>query len=186
VRRWGRWPARWDRRGGGGGGRGGRGGGGGGGGGVVGCGVADDLLRHQERIGAVPGGDRKNGVVNAQVACLPCPFGPSHRFKAVKAVDIHHPEPHPAVGVKLVDGLLDLLDLRAAQHLRGVGDIAGQPERRCAARGRRQQHPGGQDRKEQAEQAGDAHARQCSDSASGSRTSRRNAFIGLRRADALR
>ena len=53
--------------------------------------------------------------------------------EAVEAVDVDHPEPHPAVGVELVDGLLDIAALRAAQHLRGVGDVAGQPERRRAA-----------------------------------------------------
>ena len=43
-----------------------------------------------------------------------------------------------------------------------IGDVAGQPERWCAACGRRQQDPGGQNREDQAEQAGDAHDRQCS------------------------
>ena len=55
-----------------------------------------------------------------------------------------------------------IAQLRTIQHARVVGDVAGQPERWCAACGGRQQDPGGQDREDQAEQAGDAHDRQCS------------------------
>ncbi len=54
------------------------------------------------------------------------------------------------------------LNSRSAERIRAVGDIAGQPERRRRGRRRRQQNADGQDREQQAEQAGDAHDRQCS------------------------
>ncbi len=116
----------------------------------------------QERVRAIRGGDGQDGVLVVQVAGAPCAFGPVHRALAGEAVDVDHPQPDSPVVVELVDGLLHVASLRTVQHACVVGDVAGQPERWCAACGGRQQDPGGQDREDQAEQAGDAHDRQCS------------------------
>ena len=125
-------------------------------------GVAHDRLWHQECIGAIRGGDGQDGIFVVQVAGAPGAFGPVDRALAGEAVDIDHPEPDLTFVVELVYRPFHVAELRTVQHARRVGDVAGQPERWCAARGGRQQDPGGQDREDQAEQAGNAHDRQCS------------------------
>ena len=64
------------------------------------------VRRHQERIGAVRGGDGQDGILVVQVAGAPGAFGPVDRALAGEAVDVDHPEPDLPVVVELVDGLL--------------------------------------------------------------------------------
>ena len=75
-----------------------------------------------------------------------------------KSVDVDHPQPDAGGRCRACRRPVHLARLGAAQHAGVVGDVVRQPERGCAAaRWARDRSPGGQDRENQAEQAGDTH-----------------------------
>ena len=116
--------------------------------------------RHQERIRAVLGGDGQDRVGVGQVADGAGVRRPSHRALRRERIHVDDPQPHVAVVVELVDGLLHIVQLPVVEHACVVGDVVGQPERRLGGGRRSEQGGGRQDGEQDAEQTCEAHERQ--------------------------
>ena len=121
-----------------------------------------------KRVGAVGGGDGEDGVLVLEVADPHACSGPTSRRPGRRRSRRRPPTAGPAGRCRgPVDGGLHVGAAAAAQRVRVVGDVVGQPERRVGPgrrRGRHQHQACGQDRENQAEQAGHpkspAHDRQ--------------------------